>query len=104
MLRRLATSAALFIPALASAQTERRTLSGDRVAIYNLAGHLRIQAGGGNQVVVDITRGGRDASQLKLAAGDVHGFNALRVIYPSDRIVYSDGSERGRRSQTQIRV
>jgi lia operon protein LiaG len=83
------------------AQTERRSISGDRVAIYNLAGRLRVQAGSGNEVVVEITRGGHDASQLKLATGVIRGAQTLRVIYPSDRIVYSDLD---RRSRTTMRV
>lgn len=89
------------IAAPASAQTQHETLSGDRVSVYNLAGKLRVQAGTGSQVTVDITRGGRDAAKLKIAKGDVHGFNSLRVIYPSDEIVYPDMNGRGR---TQLRV
>ncbi len=85
----------------AGAQTEHRTLAGDRVAIYNLAGHLRIQAIAGSQVTVDMTRGGRDAAQLKLADGAVRGWNAFRVIYPGDRIVYG---EMDARSRTELRV
>lgn len=83
------------------AQTERRTLSGDRVSVYNLAGTVRLQPASGSQVTVDITRRGRDASQLKIASGDIRGFNALRVIYPGDRIVYPEMRGRGR---TQLRV
>ena len=96
--------AALFLlvaTANAGAQAERRTLSGDRVAIYNLAGKVRVQAGTGSQVVVDVTRGGRDGGQLKLASGDVRGWESLRVIYPSDRIIYPD---MGYRSRTQMSV
>jgi hypothetical protein len=96
--------AAVFVfiaTANAGAQAERRTLSGDRVAIYNLAGKVRVQAGSGSQVVVDVTRGGRDGGQLKLASGDVRGWESLRVIYPSDRIIYP---EMGYRSRTQMTV
>jgi lia operon protein LiaG len=84
-----------------SAQTERRSISGDRVAIYNLAGELRVQPGTGSEVVVEITRGGHDASQLKLATGVIRGAQTLRVMYPSDRIVYSNMN---RRSQATLRV
>lgn len=83
------------------AQTERRSISGDHVAIYNLAGRLRVQSGTGSEVVVEITRGGHDASQLKLATGVIRGAQTLRVIYPSDRIIYSDLD---RRSRTTMRV
>ena len=85
----------------AGAQTERRSITGDRVALYNLAGHLRVQPGSGSQVVVEIARGGRDAAQLKLATGTIRGWETLRVIYPTDRIVYAAEGFRGR---TQLRV
>jgi hypothetical protein len=43
----VATVATLALAAVASAggQTERRSLSGDQVAIYNIAGKVRVQAG-----------------------------------------------------------
>ena len=82
-------------------QVERRTLTGNRVSIYNLAGTLKIQGGAGPAVVVDITRGGRDAGRLTLAQGDIRGANALRVLFPGDRIVYS---RLGYRTRTDIRV
>jgi DUF4097 and DUF4098 domain-containing protein YvlB len=85
----------------ASAQTERRTLSGDRVSIYNIAGRLRVQPGSGSTVVVDVTRSGRDANQLSLQTGDIRGIASLRVVYPSDRIVYP---ELGFRSNTEMHV
>lgn len=85
----------------AQAQTEHRSLSGDRVSIYNVAGTLRLQAGTGSQVGVDITRGGADAGKLEIETGDVRGWQSLRVIYPSDRVVYSDLRGRWR---TQLRV
>ena len=93
---RLPRAIHLALPALtlafpiASAQMERQTLSGERVAIYNLAGKLRIEGGSGSDVVVEITRGGKDASQLKVANSVINGQQSLRVIYPSDRIVYPE--------------
>jgi lia operon protein LiaG len=88
-------------PMAARAQTEHRNLSGDRVAVYNLAGRVRVQGATGTQVTVDITRGGRDAAKLKIEGGDVRGWNSLRVVYPSDRIVYPEWQSRGR---TQMHV
>ena len=85
----------------ARAQTERRSISGDRVAIYNLAGKLRVESGSGSDVVVEITRGGRDADQLRVEQGSIRGQQTLRVIYPTDRVVYS---ERGRGDHTTISV
>lgn len=96
-----AVVAVALLSSIAGAQTERRTLPGDRIAIYNLAGRLRVQAGSGSAVTVDITRGGRDGSRLTLASGDIRGANTLRVVYPSDRIVYPD---MGYRSRTDLRV
>jgi lia operon protein LiaG len=89
------------VVAHAGAQTERRSISGDRVAIYNLAGRLRVQPGTGGEVVVEVTRGGHDASQLTLATGAIRGAQTLRVIYPSDRLIYDDLSHR---SRTTMRV
>ena len=89
------------VPGAARGQTEHRSLSGERVAVYNLAGHVRVQAATGAQVTADITRGGRDAAKLRLETGDVRGWNSLRVVYPSDRIVYPEWQSRGR---TQIHV
>jgi hypothetical protein len=91
----------IVLPALLAAQTEHHPLSGDRIAIYNLAGKLRLQPGSGSQVTVDLTRGGRDAAQLRVQKGDIRGFNTLRVVYPSDRIVYP---QLNRRARTQVRV
>ena len=84
-----------------AAQTERRTLSGDAVAIYNLAGKLRVESGSGSDVVVEITRGGRDADRLRIEQGNVGGHEALRVIYPANHVVYS---ELGRENHTSVNV
>jgi DUF4097 and DUF4098 domain-containing protein YvlB len=55
----------------------------------------------GAQVTVDVTRAGRDGGQLKIATGEVQGSQSLRVVYPSDRVVYPDMRSR---SRTQLRV
>lgn len=89
------------------AQTERRTVSGREVALYNIAGSVRIVRGSGRDVEFEITRRGRDASKLRIETGSVRGKPTLRVIYPDDEIVYRDWgtsdddrgrSDRGRRS------
>jgi lia operon protein LiaG len=69
---------------------EAQRLTGDRVAIYNLAGRLEVVAGSGPDVVVRVTRGGADAAKLKLESSPIGGRSTLRVIYPSREIVYSD--------------
>lgn len=102
----IATSAALFLPTTGSAQEEVFRLSGQAVALYNLAGKVTVTAGEGSDVVVTVLRQGADAGQLNVHAGsvDTHRSNwgtleALRVIYPSDEIRYD-----GATGQTQIRV
>ena len=87
----------------AVAQVEQRTIKGSVVAIYNLAGRLRVVAGTGDAVGVEITRGGADASQLKVESGRIGDREALRIVYPSDRIVYT-GSPRFRyRTSVDVR-
>ena len=83
------------------AQVERHSLTGERVAVYNLAGKLRVEAGSGSEVVVEVTRGGRDASQLRVEKGAIGDRQTLRVVYPSDRVVYP---ELGRGDRTTISV
>ncbi|HEY8470102.1 MAG TPA: DUF4097 family beta strand repeat-containing protein [Longimicrobiales bacterium] len=93
-------AAATAVPAAAQ-QTERYALAGANVAVYNLAGEVRIEAGDGSEVVVELTRGGADAGELEVDVGDIGGWQSLRVIYPSDRIVYP---RLGERSSTDMRV
>jgi lia operon protein LiaG len=78
----------LLAPALAHAQTERFTLDGSEVAVYNIVGTLKVEGGGGDRVVVEVTRVGRDAARLSIQTGEVRGRQALRIQYPEDRIVY----------------
>lgn len=87
--------------ALAAQQPERRTLAGGHVAIYNLAGVMRLERGTGTDVVVELTRGGPDAGKLQIATGPLRGRETLRVIYPDDEIVYR---ELGRGANTTLRV
>ena len=80
---------------------ESHALSGERVAVYNLAGQVEVVPGSGSDVVVEVMRGGEDAASLDIEIGEVRGRQALRVVYPSDRVVYP---EMGRGSNTTIRV
>ncbi len=101
------SSAVLLVAATAnsaSAQGERQTLSGDNVAIYNVAGRVRVEPGTGSSVTIEVTRGGADAGQLKLATSEIRGRNTFRVIYPTgDDIVYRSDRDRGRYS-TDLRL
>lgn len=72
----------------AAQQAERFALAGANVAVYNLAGEIHVEAGEGPEVVVELTRGGADAAELEVDVGDIGGWQSLRVIYPSDRVVY----------------
>jgi lia operon protein LiaG len=79
---------ALALTPLAARGQERVTLTGDRVVLFDLAGNVSVVAGTGNSVVVEITRGGDDAARLKVESGPFHSTQALRVIFPGDRIIY----------------
>ena len=88
----------------AAAQTpDRRTLTGNDIAVYNIAGVMRVEGGTGGDVTVEVTRGGRDGAKLQIATGPIRGRETLRVIYPDRRVVYKQ-SDRGWRSRTTLRV
>ena len=97
---RLLPLAALWVVPLAAQGVSRHTLRGPDVALYDLAGMVQLEAGSGDAVTVDVTRGGADAARLQVAEGDLGGRATLRVIFPGDRVSYPrmpDGS-------TEIRV
>lgn len=68
---------------------ESYTVSGSRVAIYNLAGQVTVEPGSGSGVQVMVTTGGGDRARLKVETGSIGDRETLRVIYPDDRIVYN---------------
>ena len=80
---------------------ERFTLSGDRVAVYNLAGEVTIAATRGSAVVVEVTREGIDSDALRISHKQVAGWPSLVVGYPGDRIVYP---RLGARSRSEFSV
>ncbi|HEX9729295.1 MAG TPA: DUF4097 family beta strand repeat-containing protein [Gemmatimonadales bacterium] len=94
--------AVLAVFALAQNQ-DSYSLSGDRIAVYNLAGQITIEPGTGSAVTIEVRPGGRDAGELRVETGPIRGRETLRVLYPADRIVYDRGGARNR-FQTQIRV
>ena len=87
--------------ATASPGSQRVSLPGTDVAVYNLAGRARLVAGNGSAVQVAVNALGRDADDLKIEQGPIRGRTTLRVIYPGDRVVYP---EMGRGSNTSIHV
>jgi hypothetical protein len=79
--------AALTAVAAVQQQSNRYTVSGDSVAIYNLVGELKVEGGSGSAVTVEIARVGRDADQLRVETGPIRGRATLRVIYPDEDLV-----------------
>ena len=98
--RLLALAGALALAVPVTAQ-ERYTVGGDEVAVYNLAGEVTVAGGGSGEVTVDVMRGGADAGRLDVQVGEVNGRQALRVLYPADRITYDAGRWGG---STTLRV
>jgi hypothetical protein len=82
-------------------EPDRYAISGDDVAIYNLAGEVRLEAAMGSAVVVEVSRGGKDAERLRVESGRIEGRQTLRVLYPGDRVIYPN---LGRGSASQVRV
>src|SRR5690606_24707469 len=50
---------------------ERQTLRGERIAIYNLAGSIRVEGGSGPDVTVVVERKGSDGGRLEVATGAI---------------------------------
>lgn len=97
----LALAASALVAHAAAAQTERRAVTGSSIAIYDLVGHVQVEQGTGSDVVVEVTRAGRDAKKLSIDVGDLRGRNTLRVHFPDDDIVYP---ELGHWSESDFRV
>jgi hypothetical protein len=102
----LVATAGFVIPSSGTAQEEVVRLSGQSVALYNLAGKVTVTAGSGSDVAITIRRKGAAADQLDVRAGsvDTHRrdwgtLEALRIVYPSEDVLYD-----GMNGQTQIRV
>jgi lia operon protein LiaG len=84
----LGAALAAIAPAATSQAAQRYTVAGDNVAIYNLAGVVRVEAGPAGDVVVEVTRLGDDAAKLQVQSGPIGSRQTLRVTYPDDDIVY----------------
>jgi hypothetical protein len=97
----IALAAVAFALQPAAAQSERKSLSGPSIAIYDLVGRVQVEQGSGSDVVVEVTRGGHDAKKLSIEVGEIRGRNSLRVRFPDDDIVYP---ELGRWSDSEFRV
>ena len=86
-------------PALAD--PVRYSFKGKEVTVYNLVGSLEILPGTGTAVVAEVQVQGQDAAKLKVLIGPVQGRQALRVVYPDDRVVVPS---MGQHSTTTLRV
>lgn len=94
----LAAAGAVAALAGGAAAQERFAVGGERPAVYNLAGQVRVEPGSGAQVVVEVTRRGPDAGRLSIRRGEG---DVLAVVYPGDDVVYP---EMGAGSRTTIDV
>lgn len=104
ILRPLAIAALALIssaPSAAAQQPSRHTLSGNDVAVYNLAGTMEVVAGSGSDVVVEVTPQGAEAGRLRVATGRVRGRETVRVVFPDEDILFP---AMGRWSRTRLSV
>ncbi|MEO8294376.1 MAG: DUF4097 family beta strand repeat-containing protein [Gemmatimonadota bacterium] len=81
---------------LSAQNTERFTVGGERIAVYDLAGEISVVPGTGADVVVEVTRVGQDAGKLRVETSPVRNVEALRIIFPEDRIIYRQANWAGR--------
>src|SRR5207253_4099781 len=99
----LLVSGVVLLSIPAAAQTSRHVLKGDSIAIYNLVGELRVEAGTGSDVTVEVQRQGADAAKLEIQTGPLRDRETLRVIYPDDVIVWPEGGRGGWNTTMHVR-
>jgi hypothetical protein len=98
-----ALAAALLLPAAARAQdAERFVLRGDAPEVSHVVGRLRVVAGTGTDVAVEVTRRGRAADRTAVERGTVGGRETLR-IYPRETRVAYPGLGRNEVVQSELR-
>jgi hypothetical protein len=88
MIKTLLPAAAILLVATPVFAQERFSVPGNQIAIYNVAGEIRVEAGSGDNVVVEVTRHGNDSGRLDIERGTDDGWQMLVVRYPENRIVY----------------
>jgi lia operon protein LiaG len=97
VLTALLTAMFVALPLSLTAQSsERFTLRGDRVAVWNLAGRVTVEPTSGSEVVVEVTRGGDDGRRLSVESSA----DRLVVRYPDRDVVYREV----RRSNFNVRL
>jgi len=97
----VAASLALLPSTLSAQAVERFELTGNRIAIFNLAGSATVEAGTGSAVVVEVRRQGSDAARLEIQQGPLDSFQTLRVVYPDQNIAFRQSDWSG---NTEVRV
>ncbi len=104
LLAPLVVAALVVVPARAprAQEPERRVLRGDDPVVYHVVGRLRVVAGTGGDVAVEVTRRGRDADQTLVDQGTVNGRETLRVFTRAPRVVYP-GMGRGDVVRAELR-
>jgi len=88
LLALLANASFLALTACAAPATERFVLPGRQIEICDLAGTVRVVQGSGTRAEVLVTRGGADASQLRVVQSERGGESRLHVVFPGRRVVY----------------
>lgn len=79
---------AFLAPALAVAQSpERFTLRASAIEIHQVVGRVTVVQGSGSEVLVDVTRRGRDAGQVRV---ERDGDGGLRIGPRDDDLVYPE--------------
>jgi lia operon protein LiaG len=81
-------------------EREQYQVTGEKIAVYDLAGAATLEPATGPTVVVDVQRRGRDAGRLKVEQGVIDGVATLRVIYPDDHVVYDPANSKWNGSST----
>lgn len=93
--------AVAFLFAARVGAAETYSLPGSDIRIFNLVGPIKVVPATSGDVVVEVTKTGRDAEQVRVETGPLDGRSTLRVVYPGRRIVYP---EMGEWDNTSLRV
>jgi DUF4097 and DUF4098 domain-containing protein YvlB len=84
---------------------QRYTLDGNDVAIWNLAGVIRLEGSReGGSTEVEVTRRGSDGGELRIETGRLNGRETLRVVYPGSRVVFAGRTGSDRRWSGESRM
>lgn len=106
--RRSLAMLALGLAPLATLAAQSTTLRlvpvNGRVAVWNLVGAARVEAGSGSSVEVEVTARGRDAGELITRTSEIDGVQSLRIWHPAGQIRVPGDSRMGRHYSTTLRL